>query len=134
NGMDVASDPAPPYEWAGVAFPSGTYSLQARAIDYAGNEALSVPVMIGVDEDPDPPDPSTSGGGESTGEGGSDTGSDTGAEGTGTGGGETGEGPGSDEDGTTTIGCACSSSGKGTPAWGGLGLLGLVAWRRRRRS
>ena len=128
NGMDVASDPAPPYEWSGVAFPPGAYSLQARAVDYAGNETISTPVMIGVDQDPEPPDPSTTGDGET------DTGTDTGSDGTGTDGTGTGEtGGDGDPDADGDKGCACSSSGEGAPTWAGLGLFGLVAWRRRRR-
>ncbi len=126
DGVDVASDPAPPYTWDTVNFPTGTYTLEARAVDFAGNEAISQAVQIGVDEDPEPPLPPPTTGEESgSGEAGD---SGTGEAGTG---GETGD-AGLDDAGGGT-GCACEVEGDAGPS--GLGLLalfGLWGWRRRR--
>jgi hypothetical protein len=72
----------PPWEW-NAGFPMGTYTLSARATDLVGNVGESVPIVIGVDEDPEPlPMADTSGG---SGESGSDSGGDDeGDDGTGT--------------------------------------------------
>jgi MYXO-CTERM domain-containing protein len=120
NGAEVGNDNVAPYEWSTVQFPPGQYTLTALATDYAGNMAESAPVNIGVDTDPLPPDPTTSSSGEGT---------DGGEVGTGT----TGTPLGDAGDMGETSGCGCTTSDdNGAGGLASLGLLGLVAWRRRR--
>lgn len=128
DGTEVASDPAPPYEWANVNFPQGTYTLEALATDYAGNEAISAAVQIGVDEEPEPPLPPPTTGESDAGSG--DDGTASGEVGTGSAGDETGDAGIGDEGGGE--GCACDASGDDSAPVGALALFGLVAWRRRR--
>jgi hypothetical protein len=122
----------PPYSW-NVGLPPGPYLVQARAVDHAGNEALSPPIAIGINEPPpelpEPPDPTT---GETGVTGVTPT---TSADDTSTGtppaddssGGDasTGDTAGADDDG----GCGCRSP---RPTAGLLALLPLLARRRRR--
>ena len=127
DGVEVASDPSPPYEFLGASFADeGVYELVAVARDYAGLETLSEAVNIGVGDVMPPPSETTgsSTSGEESGEAGS------GAEGE-AGTGE--EGLGADEDGDNS-GCACDAGGQGR---GGAPLmalfgLGLLATTRRR--
>ena len=122
NGADVANseDFLAPFEW-NATFPPGVYTLTARARDYAGNEAVSDPVVFGVDMEPPPPAPETTGGSGTDGAG--DAGTAGGTEG----GGTAGDGVASDGGG----GCGCRAGAPGGP----LAPLGLVAWAvvRRRR-
>ena len=129
NGADVATDSQPPFSWEGLTFPTGTYTLEARATDYAGNSAVSQAHQMGVDEEPDPPapPPTTStgdGGGSGSGTGGDEVGTGTTAMGT------FGD-EGFDEGGSSGCACATQSDRTGGLAWMSLGLLGLI---RRRRS
>lgn len=125
NGQEISGgqDNAAPYEWD-AAFPPGVYTLQARAKDYADNEALSAEVTFGVDMEPPPPDPTT---------GGSSGGGTGGTDGSASAGGTDGGGA-TDTAGqsATSDGCGCrSGSGGGGPA--ALGLL-VLAWLGRRRG
>jgi MYXO-CTERM domain-containing protein len=121
-----------PYEWANVTFPTGTYTLEALAEDYAGNTSLSQAHQIGVDESPEPPLPPPSDTGSTGGDGGTDSSGGT----AGTGVGEAGTGDGGFFDGGDDgggEGCACTTS----PAsgWGpGMLMLGLLGLVRRRRG
>lgn len=108
-----------PYEWE-PWFPSGGYEISARAIDYAGNEGEATPIVIGVDQEPpEPPEPEDTGEGEEGGDGGGDGGI----------GSETGSGI----DDLEFTGCSCSATPtkRGLPLMA-MGLLGLLAIRRRR--
>ena len=115
NEFEGGVDKLPPYAW-NLDFPPGGYTLQARVVDFHGNEAVSDYVVFGVDQDapeppppPEPPAPEEEGG----------TGDETGTE------------PSVDDGGGK--GCGCNSSSEGG-SWGaGLLLFGLAAVRRRRR-
>jgi MYXO-CTERM domain-containing protein len=111
----------PPWEW-NAGFPMGTYTLSARATDLVGNVGESVPIVIGVDEDPEPlPMADTSGG---SGESGSDSGGDDeGDVGTGTLPQDTSSRGGTD-------GCGCTTNRDGHATW--LGLVLMLGLRRRR--
>lgn len=116
NGDAQPEDTSPPYEFLGIPFNKGGYTMYAFAEDWAGNVGESEPVAFGVEEDPpDLPDPDP----EETG-----TGDPTG---TGTGpmqdGGESGE----------ESGCGCATDSSPSGAVGGL-FIGLLALRRRRRA
>lgn len=119
NGAAQPGTSKKPYEFTGIPFPQGGYTLYAYAEDYAGNIGKSEAVTIGVGQDaPDPPPPDPE---EDTGEG------EEGEAGTGTGPG--GDGNGGDED--TGSGCGCTTSPSPTNA-APLLLLGLLTLRRRR--
>jgi len=120
----------PPYVFPDVPFPDGVYTLVGHAVDWAGNEGVSEPVIIGINaEVPDVPDPTTGtdsdGGGDSTGE------PDDDSSGTDPTDGATSGTPGADGDGDDG-GCGCSTPQPGP--WGPLGaLIVLVGLRRRQR-
>ncbi len=138
DGMEQAvRETYPPYDFPDVPFPDGVYTIVAHAVDWAGNEATSAPVTIGINaEVPDEPDPTTGG---ADGTGADETGEPTGD-------GETGDVSGTsggESDGAPTTGapeadggggdegCGCSSSVP-TP-WAALfAMLGLATIRRRR--
>jgi MYXO-CTERM domain-containing protein len=114
NGqLQGANDSMPPYEFTGVEFPMGGYTIVAHATDWAGNVGVSEAIVFGVGQDPPEPPPPPSddetGGLDAGGTSGDDAGLD-------------GEG-----------GCACSTQndGPGAPT-GVLAIFGLLAWRRRR--
>ncbi|MCA9707079.1 MAG: trypsin-like serine protease [Myxococcales bacterium] len=134
NGMSVPGgvlDDAP-YAYA-LSLPPGTYTFDAVAIDYSGNEGHADPLYVGVDMDPVVPEPP----GEDSGSTGSeddtvglddtlgppaDTGLDEGTAGT-------DAAPGQDGD---DGGCGCRSTPRPGPVpW--LLVLGLGLVRRRRR-
>ncbi len=134
NDVDLGLKINPPWSW-NVTLPPGVWELQVRATDWAGNEALSPSVVVGVDEDPPPaPEPSTSSGIVDDSGGGSST---TGLDSTGAGAGSSSSAGGSSESSGTPEqradddgGCGCTSGGRGG---GWLALVGLVALVRRRR-
>ncbi|RMG97799.1 MAG: peptidase S1 [Deltaproteobacteria bacterium] len=132
GGADVpgGGDFLAPYEWD-ASFPPGIYTLTARARDYAGNEAVSAPVVFGVDMEPPPPPPETTGssGGGTGGDGGGDGGSAGTEGGTSGTGGTDGVGQASGDDG---CGCRFGPSDRGAAGFV-LGLLGVAGLRRRRR-
>lgn len=136
DGQDIdgTDDIVAPYEWF-LQFPQGTFTIEAVAIDFSGNQTVSAPVTIGVDEVPPAPgdgDGDAGGDGDSEGDSGGDTGGDSP-----TGDGETGDDPGVD---ATEISCACSTDPTDSPArglvFGLFGLLGLAGFARagRRRG
>ena len=128
NEVAMGSDGLEPYDWQ-VGLPPGAYSIAAKAIDFAGNEAISEAVLVGVDQDP--PLPPDDGDDSETGSG-SDDDSDDGSEvGTGTGEGEDTANADGGEAGDSK-GCACTSSG--TAPGGGFLALGLLGLLRRRRQ
>lgn len=109
-------DKIEPYVW-NLGMPPGGYTLQARAIDFHGNEAQSDYVVIGIDQDPpEPPPPPMPA---------EETGDDSESVGTGD------EDPGAAEEGGK--GCACDANGE-APAGASLLAFALLGLRRRRRS
>lgn len=136
--VDGAMRLGAPWRWD-LSIPPGVWEIAVLATDWAGNEAQSEPVVIGVDEDPPekPEPPSTSSGAadESSGSssegttGGGDT-STTSVGETTTGTDTTGEGGGAVADGD---GCGCRSTPSDPGAWLVLTpLFALVGVRRRR--
>lgn len=131
--IDGAEQPVretyPPYVFPNVPFPDGVYTLVAHAVDWAGNEATSEPVTIGINADV----PEMPGGTSTSGTGGDET--------TGGPSGETGlgesSGPGESsgsEDPTIDDGdggCGCTSGD--TPPWVGFAAFFGLAFLRRRR-
>ena len=124
NGVEVAGgiDGVEPFGWP-LGLPPGAYTLEAKAIDYAGNEAISEAVLVGVDEPaplPPPPEPT-----DESGEG--DDGEEVGSDG------EDGEDSSNADDGEAgdSKGCACGVTDE--RAIGGLFLFGLLGLVRRRR-
>ena len=116
NGDVVATDAFAPYTFANAAFPTGGWLLVAEAEDWAGNVSESVPVAIGVGEEPpevpDPdPDPDTGSEDPSDDEG--ESGGDAGIDG---------------ED----SGCACAAGDRSGGVGAVFGLLLLLGLRRRR--
>jgi MYXO-CTERM domain-containing protein len=116
-------DTYPPFQFADVPFPDGVYTIVAYAVDWAGNEAASAPVTIGINAEV----PDDSGGSESDGdtEGGgsaSESGGTSSA-------GETDD-PGVDDGGPE--GCSCSARPRPGAAPWALLLLGLGLRRRTR--
>lgn len=114
-----------PYTY-NLNLPPGTYTFDAIAIDYSGNQGEAESLYIGVDMDADVPDPEPGG----TGSGGLDDG----GSGDDLPGGTAGEGSGSSgglDD--SSEGCGCRSSTP-APLPLALGWLGLMAIRRRRRA
>ncbi|WP_255215945.1 trypsin-like serine protease [Pseudenhygromyxa sp. WMMC2535] len=142
NGEEFGgnTDGTAPYEWAGMVFPQGAYTLTAIAVDYSGNEAISDPVDIGVGEEA--PDSEDSGDSGDSGGSGGDSGGDSGSDDDGAdevGGEDTGGGDVGLDDDLIEIGCACAASQGAAGGAGGLGLgalfgLGLLGYRRRRRQ
>ncbi len=119
NGQEFAGnhDAAAPYEWP-MVFPKGVYTLTALAVDFEGNEALSAPVVIGVEQAPEGDETESSTAGI-----GSDGGSDVS-------GGESVGGGGSEP----IDGCSCSSDGDGGGGRGLAVLFALGLGLRRRRG
>ncbi|EDM75599.1 Secreted trypsin-like serine protease [Plesiocystis pacifica SIR-1] len=106
-----------PAVWDGASFPDGTYTLTATAIDFWGNSATSEVTFTVLD----------SAAGDSDDEGEEDDGN---ADEVGDTEGDAGFEPVAPVD----SGCACSTDGDepSAPLWAGLGLIGLLALRRRR--
>lgn len=102
-------DEVEPWQFSGVTFPEGQYTLVAIATDHAGNEGRSAAIGIGVGEEaPDPPPPPTD----------TDTGGDGGGTGDdgGTGdGGVPGDDGGTDDGGTDDDGGTSDESDDGGP-------------------
>lgn len=125
----------PPFVFPDVPFPDGVYTIVAHAVDWAGNEAASAPVTIGINaEVPDEPDPTTGGPSDDTGS--SESGvidPTTGGAGSSSGdpiGDGTSGGPEADDNAES--GCGCTTS---TPSpWAPLGVLFAFLGARRRRS
>jgi uncharacterized membrane protein YgcG len=121
-------DEAAPWEFSGVTFPEGQWTLVAVAIDWADNEGRSEPIGIGVGQEaPDPEDPGADGGtsgDDGSGGGGGDDGSD--------GGGYPPGGPGAG-DSDDRKGCGCATGG-GAPFSAVLLMLcaARTRWRGRR--
>jgi uncharacterized protein (TIGR03382 family) len=116
DGTFVDDDTTAPWMFGGASFPAGTWTLEARAVDWLGNVGNSEVITIHVGEAPEP----------------SETGQDTdesgGSEGTTTTG-ETGAPTGGESGGS----CSCTANGRtSSVAW--LGLLALLARRRRRTA
>jgi MYXO-CTERM domain-containing protein len=138
-GEDLANtdDTTPPYEWT-LEFPKGSWVIEAVAVDFSQNMAVSNAIAIGVDEEPEePPLPSDDDDGGDGGDGGDSGGADD------EDGGETSDDDGFDAGGgglppgfgqdQADIGCACSSDRGGLGGFGFLGLLGLLGLGRLRR-
>jgi uncharacterized protein (TIGR03382 family) len=116
DGTFVDDDTTAPWMFGGASFPAGTWTLEVRAVDWLGNVGNSEVITIHVGEAPEP----------------SETGQDTdesgGSEGTTTTG-ETGAPTGGESGGS----CSCTANGRtSSVAW--LGLLALLARRRRRTA
>lgn len=112
------TDMTAPFGWDVADIPAGDYAFTVKAIDLAGNEAMSNVVHVHVGDDP----PDDSGGSAS-------------ADGTGDGGGDTEGDSDPGQDGGEASGCGCTSDAP-APSGGRVGLLALVAalgLRRRRR-
>ncbi len=130
NGaVQPLSDDTPPYQFSGVNFPAGAWTIRAIATDAADNVVYSAPVGFGVGQEA----PQTSGGDDGGGDdaGGDDAGGDDGSNDGGTGGiGSTGGDAGADSD----EGCGCNTA-PGSGGGSGLAalLLGGLFLRRRRR-
>ncbi len=121
EGFAGNTDGAAPYAWP-MIFPKGAYTLTALAVDFEGNETLSAPVSIYIEQEPPTDETDGASAGSS-----SDTSSDADGEGSGEASGGAG---GSDP----IDGCSCSSQAGSArrliPAtFVAFGLLGL---RRRR--
>jgi V8-like Glu-specific endopeptidase len=135
GGQDIegTDDIVAPYSWD-LNFPQGSWTIEAVAVDFSGNQAVSAAVTIGVDEQPDPP-PTGDEGDDEDGDG-EGSGDDSGDGNDSTGPlGETGEDPNVDG---TELGCACSTPDRGDRRFGDgllglLGLLGLTTLVRGRR-
>jgi len=140
DGRDVpgTEDDWAPFEVPTLTFPEGTYSLQAVATDWAGNEGVSAPVVVTVGE-PTEGDSSGDGGGESSGapaDGpGDQSATSAPAEDSGDGGGTvaldgtTGVGQDVDDD---TAGCSCRSERYNGAV--GLWVLFMLGALRRRSA
>jgi len=139
DGDDVlfeAEDHTAPFGFPPLNFTDGVWTIEAEAVDRAGNVGVSDPVTFGINTDPPTQAGSTStGGDETTGditEGASSTDpSDTSGDTSGDDTSATGD-PSIDD----TSGCSCRSAGAsdlpGGGAFFGLALLGML--RRRRRA
>ncbi|MEM9453548.1 MAG: trypsin-like serine protease [Myxococcota bacterium] len=129
DGMEQpVSDGYAPYAFADVPFPDGVYEIVAHARDWAGNEAMSEPVTIGINaEVPDDPPPlDSSGTGEpGTGEGTTGVMPPDGGESSSSG------GPNVADDGGGGGGCGCRAEPSRVPV-GTLVLLMLLGLRLRR--
>lgn len=134
DGTEVphGSDDDAPYEFDAVAFPRGTWTITVIARDWAGNEAQSDSVVIGVGETPEPGDGGTGdggtdGAGTSDGSGGTNDGDD--GDDAGDDGGSAG-GAGDDDD---AGGCGCTTAPRGH-AWAWALVVPLSCRRRGRRT
>lgn len=118
EGFPGNTDGAAPYEWP-MIFPKGAYTLTALAVDFEGNEALSAPVSIYIEQEPpaDETDGATAGSSSGGGE-------------------ESGEASGGAGGFDPIDGCSCSSHSRVGSARGLIPALfaafGLLALRRRR--
>ncbi len=130
DGAEVSGshDDVAPFEVPPLALPEGFFTLEAIAIDHAGNEGVSAPVEIVVGAPPLPTGSTGSGDTTGDGEGGDTTGApiatttDAGVD-------DTGVTPAAADD--VPAGCGC---GHGRPE-GKAGLLAAVLlWTRRRRA
>ncbi len=128
-----------PWEWP-LTFAPGVWEIRVEATDWAGNVAVSDPVVIGVDMDPPPaPEPSSSSGDASSSSSTSDdatgdletSGSTTGT--TGVDAGTDDSTGGSASAAGSDDGCGCTTGG-GTPTGALLLLLLARALRGRRRG
>jgi MYXO-CTERM domain-containing protein len=109
-GMLVSDDATAPWAFAGASFPAGTWTLEARAIDWRGNVGTSDTITIHVGEG----DGETSTGETSTGEASTE---------------ETSNGIASDDGGGS---CSCSAERRSNDfAW--LAALAVLLAGRRRR-
>lgn len=56
GGQKIAEETVPPYAfmWDTTQYPDGSVSLEAHAVDHWGNEGVSSPVMVTVDNHPQP--------------------------------------------------------------------------------
>jgi len=128
-----AEDHSAPFLFPPLNFADGVWTVEAEAVDRAGNIGVSEPITFGVNADPPTPAATTSSSGGDTGDTAGETGT-TEPEGTGSSGGDdtsaTGDPGDPSVDGES--GCGCRSGGPGAQGLFGLALLGLV--RRRRRA
>lgn len=140
DGADVpgSEDDWTPFEVPGLTFSAGTYTLQAVATDWAGNEAMSSTVTVVVGPTSSDEGSSTDDGEVSSGGGGDDT--DTG--------GTSDDPESSGMSGSTQDGVAGDGTGSGNPSEDGESAscsvhtrrrvpvagwaLAIVLWRRRR--
>ncbi len=131
-----AEDLSAPFLFPPLNFADGVWTVEAEAVDRAGNVGVSEPVTFGVNTDPPTPAATTSGtGGDGSGGTSGEPGEtgDTDADGIGSSSGDgsgTSGGPSIDEEG----GCGCRSGGSGASGIFGLAILGLLRRRRRARS
>jgi MYXO-CTERM domain-containing protein len=109
----VSEDTSAPWAFEGASFPAGSWALEARAVDWRGNEGSSPVVTIHVGEAPDP-DTGDTGTPSDTGD--SETGSDTGQ---------------ADPPVEAEPGCSCRSAPRPAPL--GLLVLALLALAPRDR-
>ncbi len=117
-----------PLELGNVVFPHGTFELQSRATDYAGNSGLSevVTIVVGPPGTGESEGPTT--GGMTNGDTSSSTTADATSEGS-----TTGDDAGTESTaGVDDEGCGCKT-GHGRHGYGLFGLAALV-WFRRRTS
>lgn len=130
NGaIQPLSDDTPPYQFSGVNFPAGAWTIRAIATDAADNVVYSAPVGFGVGQEA----PQTSGDDDGGDDGGGDGGGDDGDNSGGTGGiGGTGGEGGGEADGDGGCACDASPSGRGATGFAALLLGGLLLRRRRR--
>jgi MYXO-CTERM domain-containing protein len=123
---------ARPYEYE-LTLGSGTYELQALAVDLADNSGQSPVVHIGVDQEPSTPGPDSGGDGDSSGDsshdGHSDGDGDSGTDGDPAGDGALPAGYGFD-DAQAGCGCRASDHARGSLPAVMLGLVGLLGLRR----
>jgi hypothetical protein len=73
GGMAIAEDDAPPWRFTGAEFPAGSWTLEARAVDWNANVGSSAPVTVIVGDAPDPETTGTDEGGASTDTGGTES-------------------------------------------------------------
>jgi len=125
-----AVDTVPPFGFANVTFPAGTYEIAAQAEDWAGNTGESEPVTIYVAVDPpeeDEPAGTDEGDSEQTEPDEPDSG-------------ETDTGTSTDDElaeqaNATGEGCGCTSRGSRSPRFGStMVVLALAVGARRRRA
>lgn len=137
NEVDGSLRLGSPWTWD-LGIPPGVWSIEVRALDWAGNESTSKEVVIGIDQDPPPaPEPSTSSGADessssadvSSGGASTSSGGDTST--------STSESSGSGEStGTASAtsdgeGCGCRSGGGGGSM---LAIFAFLFGAMRRRS
>ena len=116
-------------EW-NIVVPQGVWELQVVASDWAGNEAMSPRIVVGVDEDAPPFEPETSSGApEESSSGAVDSSTGAGATTSSSGGESSG---GSSQSGDDS-GCGCRAE-PGRWSWSVLLLAALGRRRRRPRA